>query len=77
MGKHHKPRVVHNFMASVENTWRDQRTGLILAPGAVRNWPTKAEDAMVEQLYCELRAAAETEKLLKEKKAAKASEFEL
>lgn len=76
MGKHHKPKAVHNFMSSNENKWRDPRTGIVMAPGAVRAWPTKAEDAMIEQLYAELRAAAEAEKLLKQKKADKANEFE-
>ena len=38
----------HHSQRWAENTWRDLRTGVIMAPGAVRNWPTRAEDVQIK-----------------------------
>jgi hypothetical protein len=38
--------------------WRDRRTGLILAPGAVQNWPTSSELLLMKKSRKEMADAA-------------------
>ena len=77
MGKKlHKPRAVHNLVASNENTWCDPRTRCVLATGAIQNWPSRDELAMIDKEYAMIRAAAESEEVFKHKKAEKANAFE-
>lgn len=37
-----------------KSDWRDPRTGLILAPGAIQNWPTQSELRWIKQQRFEL-----------------------
>lgn len=53
MGKKNKPLAVHNWVSSYEPVWYDKRTGIRLAPGAIRNWPTAKELAEIDQLNAE------------------------
>lgn len=44
MTKMYKPNKHHgNGQSRSENVWRDPRTGIRMAPGAIRNWPTEHE----------------------------------
>ena len=75
MGKQHASSAVPTNVTAAENAWRDSRTRVRLAPGAVQNWPTKHEEAAIQKLYAELHAAAESEKLTKQKKQEKLQAF--
>ena len=35
--------------------WRDLRTGIRLAPGAIQNWPTKQDEMYLNKLYETIR----------------------
>ena len=76
MTRVYKGHAAFNFATSRENTWRDPRTNIILAPGAIRNWPTKAENELIEREYAMIRAALEEERRRKKKAAEKTEEFE-
>ena len=40
----------HHIDGVSENNWKDKRTGTIMAPGAVRNWPTTREEEFIKYL---------------------------
>ena len=44
--------------------WRDRRTGIVMAPGAVRNWPTRAEEEEMNEENARLRELARQEFLM-------------
>ena len=66
--KKYKPLEVFDYVASSEAVWRDRKTGILLAPGAVQNWPTKAEEMWIVEEYRALqvsrKAMAEVSSLL-------------
>ena len=67
----------YNTVAShAENTWRDKRTGLLLAPGAVKNWPTIGEEEQIKRDRKWLAELLRAEQILREKKLQKANHFE-
>ena len=43
--------------------WHDRRTGTVLAPGAVQNWPTRAEEEAMDAENAHLREIARQEYL--------------
>ena len=67
---------VHLHTKYSENTWKDARTGILLAPGGVRNWPTKTESDMIEKEHAQIRAAEAAERDRKAKMVMKANDFQ-
>ena len=45
-----------------ENQWVDPRLKIILAPGAIANWPTRADNLQIEKEHSMARAADISEK---------------
>ena len=45
--RRNKPPAVFDYQRTNEAVWRDPRTGTILAPGAIQNWPTKADQNFI------------------------------
>lgn len=62
MSRRNKPLAVHGFATTRENAWRDARTGVVLAPGASRNWPSRADESFIAWENTRARAAANEEK---------------
>lgn len=51
---------------SGDEKWKDPRTGTILAPGAVQNWPSPSDEAFIKRIYKEWVAAALIEEVPEE-----------
>ena len=51
----------HHIDGVSENNWKDKRTNLIMAPGAVRNWPTIKEEEYMKHLTAMVMLEAKEE----------------
>lgn len=71
----YKGLAVFDYERSRENTWRDPRTQIILAPGGIRNWPSKAEEDMIKEEYKLIRMKQAAERLANKKAVEKTGEF--
>ena len=49
MSRPRRPNQHHTFGVR-ENTWTDPRTKIVMAPGAIRNWPTMQEEETIKYL---------------------------
>lgn len=50
MSRKHKPYILEQNTESTEG-WRDPRTGVRLAPGALQNWPNASDQAYAKTVY--------------------------